>query len=51
MSKWVGHSNLATTLKNLHTNESYEYLEMDRILANEKANEKVAALDERRKAS
>ena len=28
-----------------------EYLEMDKMLANEKANEKVVALDEYRKAS
>ena len=52
VSKWAGHSDLATTLKYLHTNESYEYLEMDRMLANEKANEKkVVSLDEYRKAS
>ena len=50
MSKWAGHSDLATTLKYLHTNEGYEYLEMDRMLANEKANEKVVSLDEYRKA-
>ena len=52
VSKWAGHSDLATTLKYLHTNESYEYLEMDRMLANEKANEKkVVSLDEYRNAS
>ena len=51
VSKWAGHSDLATTLKYLHTNEGYEYLEMDRMLANEKANEKVVSLDEYRKAS
>ena len=52
MSKWAGHSDLATTLKYLHVNESYEYLEMDKMLANEKANEKkVVVLDEYRKAS
>ena len=51
VSKWAGHSDLATTLKYLHVNESYEYLEMDKMLANEKANEKVVALDEYRKAS
>ena len=51
VSKWAGHSDLATTLKYLHTNESYEYLEMDRMLANQKANEKVVSLDEYRKAS
>ena len=51
-SKWAGHSDLATTQKYLHTNESYEYLEMDKMLANEKANEKkVVSLDEYRKAS
>ena len=50
MSKWAGHSDLATTLKYLYTNESYEHLEMDRMLANEKANEKVVSLDEYRKA-
>ena len=42
---------LATTLKYLHVNKSYEYLEKDKMLANEKANEKVVALDEYRKAS
>ena len=47
----VGQSDLATTQKYLHTNESYEYLEMDKMLANEKANEKIVALDEYRKAS
>ena len=52
VSKWAGHSDLATTQKYLHTNESYEYLEMDKMLANEKANEKkVVSLDEYRKAS
>ena len=51
VSKWAGHSVLATTLKYLHTNEGYEYLEMDRMLANEKANEKVVSLDEYRTAS
>ena len=52
VSKWAGHSVLATTQKYLHTKESYEYLEMDKMLANEKANEKkVVALDEYRKAS
>ena len=52
VSKWAGHSDLATTQKYLHTNESYEYLEMDKMLANEKATEKkVVALDEYRKAS
>ena len=52
MSKWASHSDLATTLKYLYTNESYEHLEMDRMLANEKANEKkVVSLDEYRKAS
>ena len=51
VSKWAGHSDLATTLKYLHTIESYEYLEMDRMLANEKANEKIVSLDEYRKAS
>ena len=51
VSKWAGHSDLATTQKYLHTNESYEYLEMDKMLANEKANEKkIVALDEYRKA-
>ena len=49
---WAGHAKLETTLKYLHTNESYEYLEMDKMLAIEKANEKkVVALDEYRKAS
>ena len=49
---WAGHAKLETTLKYLHVNESYEYLEMDKMLANEKANEKkVVALDEYRKAS
>ena len=52
VSKWAGHSDLATTQKYLHTNESYEYLEMDKMLANEKANEKkVVAFDQYRKAS
>ena len=51
VSKWAGHSNLKTTQKYLHTNEDYEYLEMEKMLANEKANEKVVALDEWRKAS
>ena len=52
MSKWASRSDLATTLKYLYTNESYEHLEMDRMLANEKANEKkVVSLDEYRKAS
>jgi len=51
VSKWASHSNLATTQKYLHMNEDYEYLEMDKMLANEKANEKVVALDEWRKAS
>ena len=50
VSKWASHSDLATTLKYLYTNESYEHLEMDRMLANEKANEKVVPLDEYRKA-
>jgi len=46
---WAWHE---TTLKYLHVNESYEYLEMDKMLANEKANEKkIVALDEYRKAS
>ena len=49
--KNVGQSDLASTQKYLHTNESYEYLEMDKMLANEKANEKIVALDECRKAS
>jgi len=49
---WAGHAKLETTLKYLHVNESYEYLEMDKMLANEKANEKkVVSLDEYRKAS
>ena len=49
---WAGHAKLETTLKYLHVNESYEYLEMDKMLANEKANEKkVVVLDEYRKAS
>jgi len=51
VSKWAGHSDLETTLKYLHTNQSYEYLEMDKMLENEKANEKIVALDEYRKAS
>ena len=42
---------MKTTLKYLHTNESYEYLEMDKMLENEKANEKIVAMDEYRKAS
>ena len=49
---WAGHAKLETTLKYLHVNESYEYLEMDRMLANQKANEKkVVSFDEYRKAS
>ena len=51
MSKWAGHSDLETTLKYLHVNESYEYLEMDKMLETEKANEKIVALDEYRRAS
>ena len=51
VSKWAGHSDLATTQKYLHTNESYEYLEMDKMLETEKANEKIVSLDEYRKAS
>ena len=51
VSKWAGHSDLATTQKYLHTNQSYEYLEMDKMLENEKAIEKIVALDEYRKAS
>ena len=51
VSKWAGHSDLKTTLKYLHTNESYEYLEMDKMLETEKANEKIVSLDEYRKAS
>ena len=51
MSKWPSHSDLATALKFLYINENYEYLEMDKMLANEKANEKIVALDEYRKAS
>ena len=52
VSKWAGHAKLETTLKYLEVNESYEYLEMDKMLANEKANEKkVVSLDEYRKAS
>ena len=42
---------LATTLKYLHTNESYEHLEMDKILETEKTNEKISASDEYRKVS
>ena len=48
---WAGHAKLETTLKYLHVNESYEYLEMDKMLETEKANEKIVALDEYRKAS
>ena len=51
VSKWAGHSDLETTLKYLHVNESYEYLEMDKMLETEKANEKIVSLDEYRKAS
>ena len=51
VSKWAGHSGLTTTLKYLYTNESYEYLEMDKMLETEKANEKIVSLDEYRKAS
>ena len=52
VSKWAGRSDLETTQKYLHTNESYEYLEMDKMLANEKANEtKIVSLGEYRKAS
>ena len=51
VSKWAGHSDLTTTLKYLHVNESYEYLEMDKMLETEKANEKIVSLDEYRKAS
>jgi hypothetical protein len=39
VSRRAGHSDLETTLKYLHVNENYEYLEMDKMLANEKANE------------
>ena len=48
---WAGHAKLETTLKYLHVNESYEYLEMDKMLETEKANEKIVSLDEYRKAS
>ena len=51
VSKWAGHNDLATTLKYLHVNESYEYLEMDKMLETEKANEKIVSVDEYRKAS
>ena len=33
------------------TDQGYEYLEIDKILASEKASEKVVALDVYRKAS
>ena len=49
---WAGYTKLETALKYLQVNESYEYLEIDKMLANEKANEKkVVSLDEYRKAS
>ena len=48
---WAGHTTLETTLKYLHKNESYEWIEMDKMLATEAANEKVVALDAYRKAS
>ena len=51
MRLWAGHAKLETTLKYLHVNESYEYLEMDKMLETEKANEKIVSLDEYRKAS
>ena len=51
VSKWAGHSELATTMKYLHVNEDYEWIEMQKMLSNEAANEKVVALDEYRKAS
>ena len=49
VSKWAGHSELKTTMKYLHVNEDYEWIEMQKMLSNEAANEKVVALDEYRK--
>ena len=49
VSKWAGHSELKTTMKYLHVNEDYEWIEMRKMLSNEVANEKVVALDEYRK--
>jgi hypothetical protein len=48
---WAGHPTLETTLKYLHKNESYEWIEMDKMLETEASNEKVVALDAYRKAS
>lgn len=42
---WAGHTTLETTLKYLHNNGSYKWIEMDKMLAAEAANEKVVALD------
>jgi|TARA_B100001079_G_C16073540_1_gene366724 hypothetical protein len=49
VSKWAGHSDLETTQQHLHVNEDYEWIEMQKMLSNEVANEKVVALDEYRK--
>ena len=45
MRLWAGHAKLETTLKHLHVNESYEYLEMDKMLETEKANEKIVSCE------
>lgn len=51
VQKWAGHSKIETTLGYLHVNEACEYLEMDKMLQTESANENIVALDEYRKAS
>jgi hypothetical protein len=43
VSQWAGHTDLTAPLKYLHTNEGYEYIEMDKMLGNGKANEKVVS--------
>ena len=51
VQKSAGHAKIETTLGYLHINEDYEYLEMNKMLERESANEKIVALDEYRKAS
>ena len=45
------HTTLEPALNHLHNNESYKWIEMDKMLATEAANEKVVALDAYRNAS